>query len=89
MPRKYGPKKKPLDYSPTEKELKAYYWGVENGYIIGPLGIHNSPDEYRIGIATADQYAQVNKDPKLYQHDEVMQKVYEYYLYYYNKREKI
>ena len=87
MPR-YGKKenKKPLDYQPTESEFEAYIWGVNNGYIISPLGISGSSDDYRIGIATRDQWAQVKKDPATYPYDEVMQKVYEYYTYYYKKR---
>ena len=85
MPKHYGKAKISLDYDPTEDERKARDWGVDNGYIISPLGIHSKSDTYRIGIATVGNHKVVRKDPSEYAHDEVMQKVYEYYTYYYNK----
>ena len=45
----------------------------------------DQPDEYKIGIATVSDYKNIKYDPKTYPHDEVMNKVYEYYEYYYNK----
>ena len=85
MPKKYGPIQKPLEYDPTEDERKARDWGIEHGYIISPLAISSRPNIYRIGIATSGNHKVVRKDPSEYAHDEVMQKVYEYYTYYYNK----
>ena len=85
MPKQYQ-KKKQFKYEPSEEEVTAYNWGVENGYIISPMGINSMADAYRIGISTVSNYKNVKKDPNIYEHDEVMQKVYEYYKYYYNKR---
>ncbi len=84
MPKKYT-KAKPLNYEPTEEQITAYNWGVDNGYIISPLGISGKLDEYRIGIATSGNHKVVRKDPSVYKHDEVMEKVYEYYTYYYER----
>ena len=86
---KYGKDKKlPLDYTiPSDEQLLAYHWGVNAGYIIGPLGINGDSDNYRIGVAVRETPKNVTKDPKTYAHDEVMERVYEYYQYYYNKRE--
>ena len=86
MPKKYQ-KAKPLDYDPTEEERQAYLWGIDR-YIIGPFAIHGQLDKYRIGIATVGDHKNVHKDPKIYDHDEVMEQVYKYYLYYYDKRSK-
>ena len=85
MPKKYN-RSKPLDYEPTDEERQARDWGINNGYIISPLGINSRPDHYNVGIATVAEYAKVKKDPTVYAHDEVMQKVYEYYKYYYDKQ---
>ena len=87
MPKYAKERKKALVNEPSEMELSAYHWGVNNGYIISPLGISGDSDNYRIGIAVRGTPNNVNKDPNIYSHDEVMEKVYSYYLYYYNKRE--
>ena len=81
MPKYRKENKKPLTYEPTELERKARDWGINHGYIISPLGIHSDSDNYRVGIATVGTPKNVTKDPKTYPHDEVLQKVYEYYLY--------
>ena len=85
MPRKIT-RSKPLKDEPTNEQREARDWGINNGYIIGPLGINSRPDHYHVGIATVAEYAKVKKDPTVYDHTEVMDKVYEYYKYYYDKR---
>ena len=85
MPRKQF-RQKPLDYEPTNDEREARDWGIRNGYIIGPCAISARPDHYHVGIATVSDYKNVKKDPTVYDHKEVMPKVYEYYKYYYDKR---
>ena len=85
--RKKGPTKKPLIYNPTPEEIDAYNWGVYR-YNISPLGIHDKADEYRIGISVVGDHKNIQKDPKIYAHDEVMEQVYKYYKYYYDKRSK-
>ena len=87
MPRKKYQSAKPLEYEPTEEQVAAFNWGVYR-YIIGPLAINGNLDHYRIGIATTSDPTNVSKDPKIYAHDEVMEQVYKYYLYYYDKRSK-
>ena len=82
-------KKKPYvmpEYNPTEEEEKAYQWGVSEGIIISPLGINNNPNEWHIGISNHWRPKEVKKDPKVYGRDEIWPKVYEYYMYYYEKK---
>ena len=79
---------KPLDYEPTKEEREAYLWGLDK-YIIGPFGINGRPNVYRLGISVVGDHKNVKFDPKTYEHDEVMQKTYEYYKFYYDKRKDI
>ena len=89
MPKKYVSNKKPLNYQPTEEERTAYLWGIDNGYIIGPFGINGDDNNYRLGIATTANPRDIKYDPKIYPHDEVMQKTYEYYKFYYDKHKNL
>ena len=84
MPR--GKKQKTMpEYTPTAEEHEAYMWGVEEGIIISPMGIKGTQDEWKVGIANSFNYKDVKLSPETYGPDEIWQKVFEFYLYYYNK----
>mgnify|MGYP001569291674 CR=1 len=70
------------EYKTSEKEFEAYRWCIKNNIIIWPetkLGI-----EWKIEIKINNK---VHKSPEAYKAVEVWRKMYEYYLYYYNKYE--
>lgn len=79
----YGKSKPMNDYLASGEELRAYRWGILEGLIISPL---KSKTGYTIGIASHWTPKQVKKDPTTYTGDEVWSKVFEYYVFYYNKR---
>ena len=73
------------DYIPTDYEQEAYLWGVSEGIIISPIGTKKE-NEYRIGISFTYTPANIKTSPESYEGNEVWKKVYEYYIWYYEKR---
>jgi hypothetical protein len=82
---KYDPSKGVINYGKyerTEEEFEAYRWCINNGIIIWPetkLGT-----EWKIEIRINGK---TSKSPEAYPAVEVWKKMYEFYLYYYNKYE--
>ena len=75
------------EYSPTEEQQEAYMWGVEEGIIISPMAVKGKPGTYHIGIASHWKPKDVKYDPVTYEGKEVQEKVFDYYVHYYNRRE--
>ena len=74
------------DYFPTEEEQAAYMYCMNNEYIISPIGLKDDKSHYHIGIASAWEPRDVKLSPETYTAKEVWPKMYEFCLYYYNKR---
>ncbi len=75
------------NYLASAYEQEAYMWGVEEGYIISPLGT-KTPGKWKIGIATHWKPKEMKVSPEVYDKTEIWQKVYDFYIYYYEKRSK-
>jgi hypothetical protein len=68
------------EYTRSNEEFEAYRWCIRNGIIIFP--------ESKIGYSWAIEIkinGKISKSPEEYKSVEVWKKVYEYYIYYYNK----
>ena len=68
------------EYQRSEQEFEAYRWCINNGIIIFP--------ESKIGNSWAIEIkinGKISRSPVEYKANELWQKVYEYYIYYYNK----
>ena len=73
------------DYTPTDFEQEAYMWGINEGIIISPMGIKANESEWHVGISSHWTPKEVTKSPVTYDKNEIWQKVFEYYIYYYEK----
>ena len=64
-------------------DLISYFWCEENGIMIGPqYHWKNGTSEWKIQIIIGDK---INIDPNIYKKKDIMDKIYEYSDYYYNK----
>ena len=84
-----GLKKKKVgmgDYSPSENECKAYLWGVRNNLRIAPKQASWGNNEWFVEIFLNGKW--VHNDEK-FGPVEVWEQVYNYYIYYYERRSKM
>ena len=64
-------------------ELVPYFWCEDNGINIKPeYHFKNDINEWRINITINDK---CNKDPKVYNKKDIMEQIYKYSEYYFNK----
>ncbi len=75
-------------YSASELEKKADEYCIRNNIRISPHGIYGNANEWRIGISSGANYRDIKVDPNTYGPDEIWQKVFEYKIFYYDKRSK-
>ena len=68
------------DYEPTKEERFALYWCVKNKIIVYAEEKENPPWRIRIKLDK-----KIHTSPESYGQDEVIKKIFEYYLYYANK----
>ena len=64
-------------------DLKSYEWCLGNGIRIGPIPLWN--EDYGKWTVEITMNGKTSTDPNKYIKDIIMQKVYEYCDYYYNK----
>lgn len=77
-------KKFSMGKGPTDDESwDAYLWGIRNGILISPIAISES--RWRIDIVSRGKK---HTSPDSYGKDEIWEKIFEYYKYYYNKYDK-
>ena len=76
----------PTDYVPNAEEQRAYVWCVEEGIQVGPLPVKGHEQLWVIGISSHWTPHEIKTSPEEFDKKEVWNKVYEYCLYYYNKR---
>jgi hypothetical protein len=69
-------------YERTKEEFEAYRWCINNGIIIWPET--KLASEWRIEIK---MNGKTSKSPESYPSVKIWEKMYEFYLYYYNKYE--
>ena len=71
------------DHTREHEGLIPYFWCEENDIVINPEYHYiNSNSQWRIGITIKGKR---NLDPKVYNKKDIMEKVYKYCEYYYNK----
>ena len=64
-------------------KLLPYFWCEDNGIIIGPqYHFKDGESKWKIQIKIGDK---IHLDPNTYQKKDIMDKIYEYADYYYNK----
>ena len=68
------------EYEPTKEERFALYWCTDNKIII--YADHNEGEQWHINIKIDKK---IHKSPEKYGKDEVIKKIFEFYLYYANK----
>ena len=88
---KYKPKikkkTKSLYYPYTKDDMKRVSWCLNNNIEIAVTpNKEDSSDKWKVEIRM--NKGEWNKDPGVYEHDEAMEKMYEYYKYYYDKHNK-
>ena len=69
-----------------DEELDSYIWCFCNGITIGPTPLWK--ENYGKWAVHVTMNEKRNVDPAIYEKEEVMDKVYEYCDYYYNKYKK-
>ena len=83
---KKSPSKRPPTKLWTPSEMKVIGWCLQNN-----IGVGISPDwkdEYNRWQIEININSKVHTDPKKYNDDVVLNKLYEYYKYYYDKHNK-
>ena len=68
------------NYEPTKEERFALYWCTDHKIIVYAEEKENPPWRIRIKLDK-----KIHTSPKSYGQDEVIKKIFEYYLYYANK----
>ena len=78
-------------YEPSEVELRAYHFCVDNNIRISPVPETDGPRpvKWHIGISTPDNHRKIYKSKYKYDNHQVWQAHYEMCLYYYKKHENI
>lgn len=71
-------------YIPSSKEQEAYSWCIKNGIFISPKYIGSST-AWNI---TIDINKKINISPESYKKIDIWKKMFEYYVYYYDKYKK-
>jgi len=72
-----------LYYPYTDKNIKHVSWCVNKN-----IHVAVSPGEIKWKVEIRMNKGDWNKDPGVYEHEEAMKKMYEYYKYYYDKYNK-
>lgn len=72
------------NYVPTDIEWRAYHWGVNNGIQIAPFA--HSPSQWWIEISIRG--STIKRSKETYGKNIIFQKIYEFYKYYYEKKDK-
>ena len=81
---KTNKKKKPnLYFSYTDQDMKHVGWCLNKN-----IEVAASPDNSNWKVEIRMNKGKWNKDPGVYEHEEAMKKMYEYYKYYYDKYNK-
>ena len=75
-------------YTPTDKELKAYWWCIKNNIRISAYAKNQFKWYIDIVIGKYKKDEKINRTPVTYKKDIVWEQIYKYCEYYYNKREK-
>ena len=78
-------------YVPTDEDMAAVKYCHSKGIHISPLGIFNNPNSFKIEVYFWDdgmtKYKK-NTDPSTYRIEDVVEKMYEYYRFYDNKKKE-
>ena len=72
-----------LYYPYTDRNIKHVSWCVNKN-----IHVAVSPGEIKWKVEIRMNKGDWNKDPGVYEHEEAMKKMYEYYKYYYDKYNK-
>ena len=72
------------NYAPNEREAEAYAWCIRNNIKIAPMAKSNT--EWYIDIIMNNK---VSRSPLTYKKVDIWKQLYKFYLYYYNKHQKI
>ena len=81
-------KGKNLYYPYTDEDMKRVGWCIKHGIEISvsPDRESNGTDKWMVAIRL--NRGKYKRDPKSYEHEEAMKKLYEYYKYYYDKNKR-
>ena len=78
--------KKPAERSWKDSELKIIDWCMRKKILISTTP--DWKDEYNRWIVHININGRIHDDPKRYKDEEALEKMYEYYKYYYDKYKK-
>ena len=76
----------PTNYVPSDIEQMAFEYCIEEGIQIGPLPVSGHEQTWVIGISSHWTPKDIKTSPESFGKDEIWSKVYEYMLYYFDKR---
>ena len=76
------------EYNPTEEEQRAYLWGVEKNIRISPRATvqGSTGNQWYVEIFSNGKWTH---SPEKFGPVEVWKQVYNYYIYYYERRKKV
>ena len=81
-------RKLPDDYMQTTEEQKAYLYCVKNNIRISPVAVQDIIGSWAVGISLPDNHKVVHKSPEICDKHSIMEVMYRYCIYYYNKRKQ-
>lgn len=76
----------PDDYMQTKEEQEAYLYCVKKDIRIGPVAVKDIISSWAIGISVPGNHKVIHNSPEICDKHSVMEVMYRYCLYYYNKR---
>jgi hypothetical protein len=81
-------RKLPDDYMQTTEEQEAYLYCVKNNIRISPVAVKDIIGSWAVGISLPDNHKVVHRSPEICDKHSIMEVMYRYCIYYYNKRKQ-
>jgi len=81
-------RKLPDNYIQSKEEEEAYLYCVKNDIRIGPVAVKEIIGSWAVGISLPGNHKVVHKSPEICDKHSIMEVVYRYCIYYYNKRKQ-
>ena len=70
----------------SEEQQKYYDYCVKNNIIISPVAVKDTIGSWAVGISVPGNHRVIHKSPEICDKHSIMEVMYRYCLYYYNKR---
>ncbi len=81
-------RKLPDNYRESKEQREAYLYCAKNNIIISPVGIKDTVGSWKVGISLPGKHKTVHLSPETCDKHSIMEVMYNYCIYYYNKRKQ-